>query len=472
MALSYNILYDPESCTELIFESIQPGIVRKYPCDVITYRRHSDLKDIPYMISPGMREVSFQITATAFQLYERTLDYLRRLERPLLLFMGSSDFASEFIIKDVQATEDERTMQVFTISGVCYGVEGQMRLTKDSDCVGEAATYADADAIGGYASPLTSVGHDNIYFPASSGVAYMNPGRYYMIVRAKAASAVSACLNLGLQDSDAAMNFSSTVLPTVAGGYRYYIADGSATLNNMNHTILPYAHNDKPASTAIYVDLLAYVQASGNINIASIPDAPTPITVTYNPTADNRMRAATPTTVYATDTYLDIGNNGTTSFRPILMFDLSAIPATATINSAVLSLYWYHPPGATRTSDTVMQLFRPAAAWNSAYVCWTNRISATAWANAGGSWYDAAGVSQGSTPFSSVTFPAATVPDNAFHDWDVTSLVQKYVEGSYANTGFMFKASVESGNYIAFYSNDYATAGMRPKLVITYTEAA
>ena len=475
MALIPNIIYDPVTSTELILETIVPGMIRKYPNTVTTYRRSADLRDIPKVSGVGMREISFQITTADFLRYERVLDYLRRSKNVCFLFMGEDDFASEFSIKDVQLSEGIDSMQTFTINGICYGVEGQMRLANDTRCTKTGTAYADADALSGVAISLDTQ-WEFVQFYAPVGEVYLPAGDYILIARAKAIGGLTDDFFLNMYDGVVVENVcSGWDLDVGTDAYHYFMGAGTVELNNYGHDVTIYAQKFKAPANNLLVDMIAYVHTSNKklaeFTISYPGGTPTPIDVTYNPTADNRMRAATPTTVYATDTYLDIGNNGTTSFRPILMFDLSAIPATATINSAVLSLYWYHPAGATRTSDTVMQLFRPAAAWNSAYVCWTNRISATAWANAGGSWYDAAGVSQGSTPFSSVTFPAATVPDNAFHDWDVTALVQAYVNGAYANTGFMFKASVESGNYIAFYSNDYGTPAMRPKLTINYTEA-
>jgi uncharacterized membrane protein len=148
------------------------------------------------------------------------------------------------------------------------------------------------------------------------------------------------------------------------------------------------------------------------------------------------------------------------------MFDLSSYKTTDTLSKATLSLYWYYPAGKTRTSDTVVEVYRPVE-WDPKYVTWNYRISGTSWSNAGGSWYDKNAVAQGTSPYASITFPAGTVPGNKYYDFDVTQLVQEYVSGKYKNTGFFLKAKTESGNYIAFYSSEYSNAAMRPKLTIT-----
>jgi uncharacterized membrane protein len=163
--------------------------------------------------------------------------------------------------------------------------------------------------------------------------------------------------------------------------------------------------------------------------------------------------------------YIDIGASSA-SCRDLMMFDLSNYKTTDVISKATLSLYWYYP-ATTRTSDTVVQIYRPAADWDPRYVSWTNRASGTSWTTAGGNWYDKNGAAQGSTPYASVTFAASTVPGNRYYDFDVTQLVQEYVSGKFKNTGFFLKARTESGNYIAFYSSEWSNAAQRPKLTIT-----
>ena len=189
--------------------------------------------------------------------------------------------------------------------------------------------------------------------------------------------------------------------------------------------------------------------------------------VSYSPTYDNRLRSDSASTVLSASTYLDIGASSATA-RDVMLFDLSDYDTTDTITAATLSLYWYYPASKTRTSDTVVEVYRPVA-WDPKYVSWNYRASGTAWSTAGGSWYDKNGVSQGSTPYATLTFPASTVPGNKYYDFDVTDLVQQYVSGTYENTGFFIKAKSESGNYIAFYGAESSNTAMRPKLTISST---
>lgn len=188
-------------------------------------------------------------------------------------------------------------------------------------------------------------------------------------------------------------------------------------------------------------------------------------TNSYAPTCNNRLRADSPSTVLSSSIFIDVGKS-TASSRDVMLFDLSRYNKTDTISKATLSLYWYYPVGATRTFDTIVEIYRPLE-WNQKYVTWKSRKSGTLWNTVGGNWYDKKGVFQGTTPYASLTFTGSKVPDNKYHDFDVTQLVQDYVSGKYKNTGFLLKAKTESGNYIAFYSLQSQNAAQRPKLTIT-----
>uniref|UniRef100_UPI00351BFBF8 disaggregatase related repeat-containing protein n=1 Tax=Methanomethylovorans sp. TaxID=2758717 RepID=UPI00351BFBF8 len=187
--------------------------------------------------------------------------------------------------------------------------------------------------------------------------------------------------------------------------------------------------------------------------------------VAYTAAYDSRLRESLLGTVLSDSTYLDIGKS-TSACRDVMLFDLSAYKTTDTISKATLSLYWYYPTGASRTSDTVVEIYRPVE-WDPKYVSWNARTSTADWTTAGGNWFDKNGVSQGSTPYASLTFPATTVPGNKYYELDVTELVQEYISGEHENTGFFLKARTESGNYIAFYSSEWSNAAQRPKLTVT-----
>ncbi|MEN6627989.1 MAG: disaggregatase related repeat-containing protein [Candidatus Sumerlaeia bacterium] len=182
---------------------------------------------------------------------------------------------------------------------------------------------------------------------------------------------------------------------------------------------------------------------------------------------DNRLLERTPTTVYAANSYLDLGHltSYDKKYRDLVWFDLSAYDNASSISQATLSLYWYYPTS-TRTNDTVVDIYRPAAGWDHAYVCWTNKASGTAWTNPGGDWFDKNGTAQGSTPYATATFSGSQTATGQYYAFDVTDLVKEYITSG-QNAGFFIKARTESDNYIAFCALDNTDAALRPKFAVT-----
>ncbi|AKB71732.1 hypothetical protein MSMAC_1842 [Methanosarcina mazei C16] len=193
------------------------------------------------------------------------------------------------------------------------------------------------------------------------------------------------------------------------------------------------------------------------------------VNATINGAKDNRLREASPETVFQDKPFIDVGGiNGVGRYRDVMWFNLSEYTDSTVVINANLSLYWYHPSESTRPEDTVIEIYRPASAWSPNYVSWNNRDKDLAWMNPGGDWYDKNGVLQGSTPYATITFKGSDLPDNIYHEIDVTDLVNEYVSGKYENTGFLIKTRTESNNYIAFYSSDCGNENQEPKLQLEY----
>ncbi|AGB48389.1 Disaggregatase related/Disaggregatase related repeat protein [Methanomethylovorans hollandica DSM 15978] len=239
---------------------------------------------------------------------------------------------------------------------------------------------------------------------------------------------------------------------------------GGFTMSN-NANVAPSSSGSTVVNKANTAPAATKTTPSTPTSKTSTPSKSTAGSVLY-PTHDNGLRTSSPTSVFSKNNYMDIGRDSA-SCRDLMMFDLSKYKKTDKISKATLSLYWYYPARATRTSNTVVEIYRPAADWDPRYVSWNNRASGTKWTTAGGNWYDKNGRAQGATPYASLTFAAKTVPGNRYYDFDVTQLVQEYVSGKFKNTGFFLKARTESGNYIAFYSSEWSNAAQRPKLTVT-----
>lgn len=154
------------------------------------------------------------------------------------------------------------------------------------------------------------------------------------------------------------------------------------------------------------------------------------------------------------------------SDRAILQFDLRQIPNGATVTSASLNLFTFATPAATieahrMTSDwTEGTAINPSCDGSGA--TWASRNPSVSWASAGGD-YDPANVT-------------VNVPGGNPHwdNWNVTSTVQGWLNGSNANLGFLLKQQTEAGAPTnAYVSNEYSNSlALRPQLVINYTDSS
>jgi len=184
--------------------------------------------------------------------------------------------------------------------------------------------------------------------------------------------------------------------------------------------------------------------------------------------SENRLKEGVPNTTYRNTKYIDVGEKPDSGrYREVILFGLNQLDETDSIEKATLSLFWYYPEEA-RPKDTILEVYRPEK-WCEEHVTWEVKETETLWKNPGGDWYDKNGVSQGSTPYATITLKGSTLPDNRYYELDVTDLVKEYTSGKYENTGFLIKARVEDNNYIAFYSSEWQNKDQRPKLTIEYT---
>lgn len=178
-----------------------------------------------------------------------------------------------------------------------------------------------------------------------------------------------------------------------------------------------------------------------------------------------------PTEATAIDTYID-SDVQTTNFgsstvadarvltsvtgvrRALYNFDFTGIPASAIVSSAILTLV-------SRGAQTArnVSVYRLIAAFVESQTTWLKRDSTNNWTTAGGdfdstAWATSLVGGAGSTPYT----------------WDVTTLIQAFVNGTYTHLGIILKPTDESliGGIIAR-SSGGATASEWPKLEIIYT---
>ncbi len=180
-------------------------------------------------------------------------------------------------------------------------------------------------------------------------------------------------------------------------------------------------------SDGILIDL-----ATVAISVVRQDDSST--TVSEVEVYDNRLREASPSTVYQSSSFSDIGGMSAGRYRGVIGFDLSNYTSDSQIGAAALSLYWYYPSGSTRPEDTVIEVYRPASSWNSKYVSWTKRDNGVAWSNAGGDWYKIRMVFSRVVLRCHSVLKAVPFLTTGTTELDVTDLVKEYVSGEYKKT--------------------------------------
>jgi len=151
--------------------------------------------------------------------------------------------------------------------------------------------------------------------------------------------------------------------------------------------------------------------------------------------------------------------------RPVIRFDLSTIPAGATVSNATLELFSDNTYGSAGTPLTV-----------AAHVL--RRL----WQENQATWHQAAGGQNWGTPGadnivsdrSDVVVAAATVSAlGTWYTWDVTAAVQGWVADRNSNKGLILIGSSDQTTEFRFFSSEYgSTNTFRPKLTISYEAAA
>lgn len=151
-------------------------------------------------------------------------------------------------------------------------------------------------------------------------------------------------------------------------------------------------------------------------------------------------------------------NGNPIAMRAAFKFDLSSIPANATITSAKLSLFSNPTPinghqeevRANYGTANAMLIQKVTANWAANTATWNNQPA--------------------STTTNQVVIPATSEPFLDLADIDVTQLV-KDMTGANTNNGFLIKLQNETYyNSRIFCSSYYSTTDKHPKLVVVYSK--
>jgi len=183
---------------------------------------------------------------------------------------------------------------------------------------------------------------------------------------------------------------------------------------------------------------LACAGATGAIDLISVQDT--------------RIKAQAPDSNAGSSSGMNVGYYGgdSTEERSLIQFDLSALSAgtpSATLTLCIKNDY-------NAGSDLEAEIHRVTAPWVEMEATWNSSATSTPWANPGGD-FDAAVID--------VIDVGSTI--GSCHDFDVTALVNDWIDGTHPNHGLLVKSTgYLSSNWTQFGSRE--TVGMEPVLTI------
>jgi len=173
-------------------------------------------------------------------------------------------------------------------------------------------------------------------------------------------------------------------------------------------------------------------------------------TDTLAPSQDSYVNTNSDTTNYGANASMvvDISGGGLGSQHALLQFDLSSMPANATISSATLTVNATANGGAAN-----LNVYQLNEAWTENQVTWKQRVTGTNWSTQGGTITGGvqANLNTGLT---------------GLHSWDITTLVQSWYTTPANNNGLMIASPDTGGTTVTYESNEGTTA---PQLVINFT---
>ena len=174
----------------------------------------------------------------------------------------------------------------------------------------------------------------------------------------------------------------------------------------------------------------------------------------YAGTADTWLNSDVPTTNFGADETAHLQYN--TADRQVMYFDLSSIPAGATVDGATLSVYAYNVTGGTPN----VAAYRVITAWDEMQATFNNATTVAPWGTPG--------LASGTDYAATAVANSGNVAAAGWMNFDVTTLAGQWVGGTYANRGVMLRETT-AGHLYTYMSEYTADTTRRPKLYVTYT---
>jgi Disaggregatase related repeat len=187
-------------------------------------------------------------------------------------------------------------------------------------------------------------------------------------------------------------------------------------------------------------------------------------TITQSPSsADGWINEDSPTTANPGTDYLRVGGATGVRKRSLVKFSLGQVTEGATVTAATLKLYLdSNQTTGTGTSDYVAR--RVTEAWTASDATWNRRVAGTngLWSTAGGVW---AGSSVAGTTIAGTA--------DGYKSFEVTPMVQSWINNGLDNNGFIVKKDDDTTNRVLrFFSNASGDPNKMPRLEVTFTDPA
>lgn len=242
--------------------------------------------------------------------------------------------------------------------------------------------------------------------------------------------------------------------PTVA--YSFYTREWYGVDKHPSLTVRYYIPSATPTPTATGTVPTPTATPTGWTPTPTATVPPVPTRVVFRNAEDSYLHQWDPDVNYGTLWYMSL--RGTGSRRPILRFNVTAIPTNAIVTQATLRLRatdTQDPPDRATTAN-VYAVYRP---WNELQVTWRAATASTEWEVPG---CDGA-TDRSFTPLDSVVISAP----NRTYEFDVTAAAQQWVSNPASNQGVLILAQDMAVTY-GFYASEWALVDQRPELVVEY----
>jgi Tfp pilus assembly protein PilX len=261
-----------------------------------------------------------------------------------------------------------------------------------------------------------------------------------------------------------AFDVTDLVMAWLSGRYpnQGLLISGSAGIGSMKYVSSDYSNASQRPKLAI--SYLVPCGASGPADVSGGG------AVTLGPVADSFMDSAAPNRNFGATTRLQLNYTGSTQMRPLLIFDTSGIAPGTLIQSAKLRLNVSLIASKSGNPKSI-SAYALTESWvegnktgtgTANGVTWDKRNTSNNWVTAG-STYRSPAVALAVEEASGTSPPPGSF-STGWLSWDVTALVQEWVDGVTPNNGVLLISTLTDNIFMD--SKEFATAANRPQLVI------